>query len=74
MTFNKFNIEYVKNCKSKDYLYVASIAKYNSLYLCGASMPSGFKLTSKKKSMTLKFKSNGSVQKTGFKAKITATG
>jgi len=74
LTFDKFNTEWSSNCKKKDYLYVASVAKYNKLYLCGSSMPSDFKLTSKAKTMTLKFKSNASVNKAGFKATVTATG
>jgi len=74
LTFDKFNTEWSSNCKKKDYLYVGNVAKYNKLYLCGSSMPSDFKLTSKAKTMILKFKSNKSVAKPGFKATVTATG
>ena len=46
MIFNKFNIEYVKNCKSKDYLYVGSVSrsyqiKWSSLWSpdCQVQLP-----------------------------------
>jgi len=74
MTFDKFNIEYASNCKKKDYLFVGSLAKYTSVWLCGSSIPNNFKLTSKKKTMTVKFHSNKSVTKAGFKIRVTAKG
>jgi len=74
MKFVKFNVEYNKKCEKKDYLFVGSIAKYSSVYLCGSSIPKGFKLTSKKKVMTVKFHSNKSVTKPGFSVKVIATG
>ena len=85
--------QYFANIKSIiKVIPVIQVAKYNKLYLCGSSMPSDFKLTSKvtwikqntifflttlllshfqAKTMILKFKSNKSVAKPGFKATVT---
>jgi len=75
MVLDKFNVQWSSSCKSKDYLFVGQVAKYTKLWLCGSSIPSGFNgLKSKKKTMTVKFHSNGSGRKTGFKARFIATG
>jgi len=42
--------------------------------MCGTKIPSNFNLTSKKQTMVLKFVSDGSKKKTGFRAYIVATG
>jgi len=75
MVLDKFNIQWSNTCKAKDYLFVGSIAKYTKTWLCGSSVPSSFKsLKSKKKEMTIKFHSDGSGRKSGFKARFIATG
>jgi len=74
MLFDKFNIAWASSCKKKDYLYVANVAKYTKTWLCGSSVSKNFKLVSKKNTMTVKFHSNGSVQKSGFKVRLIATG
>ena len=71
MVIDKFNIEWSNSCKAKDYLFVGNIAKYTKTWLCGSSIPSNFKsLKSKKKEITIKFHSNRSGRKTGFKARF----
>jgi len=72
MLFDKFNVEWSSTCKSKDYLFVGQIKKYTKTWLCGASIPKNFKLTSQSKQMTVKFYSNGKTQKTGFKVRLIA--
>jgi len=74
MVFDKFNVEWSSSCKSKDYLFVGSIAKYTKTWLCGSSIPKNFKLVSKAKVMTVKFHSNKKVTKSGFKIRLVATG
>jgi len=74
MMFDKFNVEWNKSCKKKDYLYVANIQKYTKTWLCGSSIKKNFKLTSKKDTMIVKFHSNGSKSKPGFKVRIVAIG
>jgi len=74
LVFDSFNIQATSTC-SKDYLQVSGpIKKYTKAVLCGAKIPSDFNLTSKKEKMVLKFVSNGSSRKTGFRAYIVATG
>jgi len=74
LLFDKFNLEWSSSCKKKDYLFVGNITKYTKTWLCGASIPKKFKLISKKNTMTLKFHSNKSVTKPGFKVRLIATG
>jgi len=75
MVLDKFNIEWSRSCKSKDYLFVGKIQKYTKTWLCGASIPSSFSsLKSKAQTMVVKFHSNNSIRKTGFKARFIATG
>ena len=75
MLLDKFNVEWSSTCKTKDYLFVGSIKKYTKVWLCGSSVPSGFSaLKSKSNTMTIKFKSNASTRKTGFKVRLIATG
>jgi len=72
--FDKFNIEATNTC-NKDYLQVSGpVKKYTKATLCGTKIPSNFNLTSKKKTMVLKFVSDGSKRKSGFRAYIVATG
>jgi len=68
MVFESFNIEWSKTCKTKDFLYVAKIKKYNKVYLCGARLPKKFQLRSKANEMILRFYSNGATSKPGFRA------
>ena len=71
MVLDKFNIEWSRSCKSKDYLFVGKIQKYTKTWLCGASIPSSFSsLKSKAQTMVVKFHSNNSIRKTGFKARF----
>ena len=71
MVLDKFNIQWSNTCKSKDYLFVGNIAKYTKTWLCGSSVPSDFKsLKSKKKEIIIKFHSDGSGRKSGFKARF----
>jgi len=75
MVLDKFNVQWSSSCKATDYLFVGNVAKYTKLWLCGSSVPSNFKsLKSKKKEMTVKFHSDKSVRKPGFKARFIATG
>jgi len=75
MVLDKFNIQWSSSCKATDYLFVGHISKYTKTWLCGSKVPSGFKsLVSKKKTMTVKFHSDESVKKPGFKARFVATG
>ena len=43
---------------------------YFQTYLCGSSIPKGFKLTSKNSEMVVKFHSNAKVTKAGFKIRV----
>ena len=71
MVLDKFNVQWSSSCKATDYLFVGNIAKYTKIWLCGSSVPSGFKsLKSKKKEITVKFHSDKSVKKSGFKARF----
>jgi len=72
MLLDKFNIQWSSSCKAKDYLFVSGVNKYTKLWLCGSTIPSNFVLKSKKKSITVKFHSNGSTRKSGFKARFIA--
>merc|ERR1712226_75120 len=73
LTFDKFKTEWSHNCR-KDYLFVANVAKYNKLYLCGSNIPSNLSLKSKARTIVLKFQSNNKVGKPGFKARVVASG
>jgi len=74
LVFDNFNIESNSNC-ANDYLQVSGpIKKYTKAVLCGAKVPSNFNLVSKKSKMVLKFVSNGSKRKPGFRAYLVATG
>ena len=71
MVLDKFNVEWASSCKSKDYLFLSPIKKYTKAWLCGSSIPNGFKsMMSKKNELIVKFHSNKSGRKTGFKATI----
>jgi len=72
MVFDSFNIEWSRNCKSRDYLLVGAIAKYSKVTLCGARLPKRVKFRSKKNRMIIKFKSNKRKRKSGFKAILVA--
>jgi len=74
MLFDKFNVEWSKTCKTKDYLFVGQISKYTKTWLCGSSIPKNYKLVSKGKEMTVKFHSNSKTSKPGFKVRLVATG
>jgi len=75
MVLDKFNVEWASSCKSKDYLFLSPIKKYTKAWLCGSSIPNGFKsMMSKKNELIVKFHSNKSGRKTGFKATVIATG
>jgi len=75
LIIDKFNVEWSSTCKTKDYLYVGQIKKYTKVWLCGSSVPNNFSaLTSKGDTMTVKFKSNGSKRKSGFKVRLIANG
>jgi len=71
MVFDSFNVEWSKDC-TKDYLFIGAIAKYTKMTLCGAKLPKKYKLRSKKNRILIKFKSNGSGRKAGFKAVLVA--
>ena len=72
---DKFNVQWSSTCKSKDYLFVGQIKTYTKVWLCGSSVPSDFSaLVSKNKKMTVRFVSNGSTKKSGFKVRVLATG
>jgi len=72
-TFNKFNVEWSKTCKTKDYLFLGQLYKYTKTYLCGNTVPSKTKFKSKNQEMTIKFHSNKKVTKAGFKLTLTAS-
>jgi hypothetical protein len=74
MLFSKFNVEANSRC-AKDYLQVSGpMRKYRKVKICGTNMPSSFNLQSSKKTLIIKFVSNGSVRKTGFRATLFANG
>ena len=74
LVIDKFNIQWSSTCKSKDYLFVGQIKTYTKTWLCGSSVPNDFSaLISKKKAMTVRFVSNGSGRKSGFKVRVIAT-
>ena len=71
MTLDNFNVEWSKSCKSKDYLFIGKIQKYTKVWLCGSKIPNNLSsLRSKGSEMKVKFHSNESVRKTGFKARF----
>jgi len=72
MLFSKFNIEPHSRC-AKDYLQVAGpVRVYRKVKMCGSQIPSSFQLQSKDRTLIIKFKTNKSVAKTGFKAHLFA--
>jgi len=72
MLFSKFNIEANSRC-SNDYLQVSGpVKKYRKVKMCGSNIPSSFNLQSTKTQMIIKFVSNSSVRKTGFRAALFA--
>jgi len=71
MVFDSINIQWSSKC-NVDYLFVGKIAKYTKVYLCGARLPNNFSLVSKKNEMVLKFHSDASVTKAGFRAVLVA--
>jgi len=73
-TITKFNLEWSRTCKTKDYLFIGQIVKYSKTYLCGNTVPSGTKFKSKNQQMTIKFHSNKSVTRAGFKLLLQAIG
>ena len=74
LVIDKFNVQWSSTCKSKDYLFVGQIKTYTKTWLCGSSVPNDFSaLISKKKAMTVRFVSDGSGRKTGFKVRVIAT-
>jgi len=72
MVFDSFNVQWAKQC-TKDYVIVGAIRKYTKVQLCGSTLPSTLKLKSKKNSMNIKFHSNASIRKSGFKAFLVAS-
>jgi len=72
VTFQFFNVEWSKKCKSKDYLFIGQIVTYSNTYLCGNTVPKGQKFKSKNQQMTIKFHSNKSVTRKGFKVLLRA--
>jgi len=75
LVIDKFNVQWSSTCKTKDYLFVGRIKKYTKVWLCGSSVPNDFSaLTSTGDTMVVKFYSNGSGRKSGFKVRIIATG
>jgi len=73
LVFDSFNIEWNSSCSRADYLYVGVVARYTKVHLCGTRVPTNFSLVSKKNEMTLRFVSNGSTRKPGFRAIIVAS-
>ena len=69
MVLDKFNVQWSSSCKSTDYVFLGKIAKYTKTWLCG-SKPTIKSFKSKKDTMVVKFHSDGSVRKTGFKARF----
>jgi len=74
MAIDKFNVEWSSSCKAKDYLFVNRVAKYTKTWLCGSDSSGISSLTSKATTMIVKFKSNASVRKSGFKVRLIAIG
>jgi len=72
MVFDSFNIQWSKGCTSKDYLFIGAVAKYTKVTLCGSKIPRTFKLKSKNNRMVIKFITDGSNTKSGFKALLVA--
>jgi len=72
IVLDDFNVEWNANCDENDYLFVGRLQTYTKVYLCGSVIPANFSLTSKKSSMVLKFVSNGTTRKSGFRAILTA--
>lgn len=71
MVLDKFNVQWSSSCKTKDYLYVGKISKYTKIWLCGSSIPNNFNpLKSKKSQIVIKFHSDKSTRKSGFKARF----
>jgi len=72
MLFSKFNIEPHSRC-ANDYLQVAGPVRiYRKVKMCGSQIPSSFQLQSTGKTMIIKFVTNKSVTKTGFRATLFA--
>ena len=44
------------------------------MWLCGSGVPNNFRRTSKFRKLQVRFKSNGSVTRPGFRAVVEATG
>jgi len=72
VTFQSFNVEWSKTCKTKDYLFIGQIITYSQTYLCGNTIPKGQKFKSKNQQMTIRFHSNKSVTRSGFKVLLKA--
>jgi len=71
MVFDSFNVQWSKGC-TKDYVFIGAIRKYTKVSICGSKIPKTLKLKSKGNKMIVKFKSDGSTQKAGFKALLVA--
>jgi len=68
-----FNIESTSNCKKNDYLFFKEIKKYTKIWICGSNVPSKYEtLTSTGDTLEVKFVSDDSGRKTGFKVKVVA--
>ena len=86
LTISSFNVEWSNNCKTNDYLFVGQIITYSQVrfvavenfiflfslqtYLCGNTVPKGTTFKSKNQQMTIRFHSNKSVTRAGFKIVI----
>ena len=86
LTISSFNVEWSKTCKTNDYLFVGQIIKYSQMrfvaletfnflfplqtYLCGNTVPKGTTFKSKNQQITIRFHSNNSVTRPGFKIVI----
>jgi len=71
LVFDSLNVQWSKKCDI-DYVFVGKIAKYTKVQLCGAKLPANFQLVSKKNEMVLKFHSDATVTKAGFRAVLVA--
>ena len=53
---------------------ILQIKKYRRARICGWPIPNGFSLASKKSKLVLRFRTDSSIRKSGFRALILATG
>jgi len=72
LSLPSFDLESADGC-GRDFLQVDGPVKdHGKTKLCGNNVPDGTSFESKYHILTIKFVSNGSKRKSGFKAKITA--